>query len=126
MYFVMRRFERNWPMFSNEKSEIRRQIFFGTLVAMMLATHLTEIFAWGFLLNFLHALPDMRSAFYFSGETYTTVGFGDVMLPHQWRQLALFIAFSGLFAFGWTTGVLVSIVGKSYEVQFSHLRNKKG
>jgi hypothetical protein len=29
------------------------------------------------------------------------------------------------FTFGWTTGVLVSIVGKTYEAQFAHLRNLK-
>jgi voltage-gated potassium channel len=88
----------------------------------MLSTHLTEIFSWAVILNFVKALPDLRSAFYFAGKTYTTVGFGDVLLPHQWRQLGLFIAISGLFSFGWTTGILVSIVGKSYEAQFSHLR----
>jgi hypothetical protein len=122
MYLVMHRFELHWPHFINEKSEIRRQLFFGSLVTIMLCTHLTEIFSWAVTLNSVNALPDLRSAFYFAGETYTTVGFGDVVLPHQWRQLALFIAMSGLFSFGWTTGILVSIVGKSYEAQFLHLR----
>ena len=124
MYFVMHRFERHWPIYINQKSELRRQFFFGFLVALMLITHITEIFTWAATLNLVHAISDLRTAFYFAGETYTTVGFGDVMLPHQWRQLALFIAMSGLFSFGWTTGVLVSIVGKSYEDQFAHLRKK--
>jgi hypothetical protein len=122
MYFVMHRFEVHWPIYIHEKKEFRRQIFFGWLVAIMLCTHLTEIFAWALILDIFRALPDLRSAFYFAGETYTTVGFGDVLLPSGWRQLALFIAISGLFSFGWTTGVLVSIVGKSYQEQFSHLR----
>lgn len=124
MYFVMHKFESHWPAYINQKSEIRRQLFFGLLVAMMLMTHIVEIMTWAFALDLINAMPDLRTAFYFSGETYTTLGFGDVMLPHEWRQLALLIAMSGLFSFGWTTGVLVSIVGKSYEEQFLHLRKK--
>ena len=115
MYFVMHKFESHWPAYINQKSEIRRQLFFGVLVAMMLMTHMVEIMTWALTLDLINAIPDLRTAFYFSGETYTTLGFGDVMLPHEWRQLALLIAMSGLFSFGWTTGVLVSIVGKSYE-----------
>ena len=124
MYFVMHKFESNWPAYINQKSEIRRQLFFGVLVAMMLMTHIVEIMTWAFTLDLINAMPDLRTAFYFSGETYTTLGFGDVTLPHEWRQLALLIAMSGLFSFGWTTGVLVSIVGKSYEEKFLHLRKK--
>ena len=124
MYFVMHKFESHRPAYISQKSMIKRQLSFGVLVAMMLMTHMVEILTWAFTLDLINAMPDLRTAFYFSGETYTTLGFGDVILPHEWRQLALLIAMSGLFSFGWTTGVLVSIVGKSYDEQFLHLRKK--
>lgn len=124
MYLVMHRFELNWPRYLNEKSELRRQFYFGHLVMLMLLTHLSEILLIAVALLGIHAFPDLRTAFYFTGETYTTVGFGDVLLPTGWRQLALFIAMSGLFSFGWSTGVLVGIVGKTYEAQFSKLRRR--
>lgn len=122
MYTVMHRFERNWPVFLSEQSEFRRQFYFGHLVIIMLLTHIIEILFIALELYFIHAFHSFRTSFYFTGETYTTLGFGDVLLPAGWRQLALFIAMSGLFAFGWSTGVLVSIVGKTYEAQFSNLR----
>jgi voltage-gated potassium channel Kch len=31
------------------------------------------------------AIPDLASALYFSAVTYTTTGYGDVVLPQQWR-----------------------------------------
>lgn len=124
MYFVMHRFELHWSKYLNEKIEIRRQIFFGLLVFVMLITHLFEVTIISGILLAIHAFGDLRTAFYFAGETYTTLGYGDVLLPQGWRQLALFIAMSGLFAFGWSTGVLVSIVGKTYEAQFSNLRDR--
>jgi hypothetical protein len=122
MFVVMHRFERNWSNFLNEKRELRRQFYLGHLVILMLLTHLTEVLFIALVLWGVSAIPDFRTAFYFTGETYTTLGYGDVLLPTGWRQLALFIAMSGLFTFGWTTGVLVNIVGKTYEAQFAHLR----
>jgi hypothetical protein len=124
MYVVMHRFELNWQRYLIETSEFRRQFFVGRLVVFMLVTHLTEVALIATVLLGIHAFADLRTAFYFTGETYTTLGFGDILLPHDWRQLALFIAMSGLFSFGWSTGVLVSIVGKTYEAQFSTLQKR--
>jgi len=122
MYLVMHRFELSWTSYLHEKSEFRRQFYFGHLVLMMLLTHLVEVLLIALVLFEVNAFADLRTSFYFTGETYTTLGFGDILLPKDWRQLALFIAMSGLFSFGWSTGVLVSIVGKTYEAQFSNLR----
>lgn len=125
MYLVMHKFELNWPNYLHEKNELRRQFYFGHLVMIMLVTHVVEVFLVATVLCGVHAFSDLRTAFYFTGETYTTLGFGDILLPIEWRQLALFIAMSGLLAFGWSTGVLVSIVGKTYEAQFSNLRKQR-
>lgn len=124
MYLVMHRFELNWPNYLHAKNEFRRQFYLGRLLMLMLFTHLIEVLFIAVMLFWLQAFPEFRTAFYFTGETYTTLGYGDVLLPQGWRQLALFIAMSGLFAFGWSTGVLVSIVGKTYEAQFSDLRKR--
>lgn len=120
----MHKFELNWTKYLNEKREFKRQFYFGRLVMLMLITHLLEVLLIAAVLFGIQAFADLRSAFYFTGETYTTLGFGDILLPTNWRQLALFIAMSGLFAFGWSTGVLVSIVGKTYEAQFTNLRKR--
>ena len=58
------------------------------------------------------ALPDMRSAFYFSGGAYTTYGSGDLYLPKNWRLLGFMIATSGLFTFAWTTGILIGVMNR--------------
>ena len=36
----------------------------------------------------------------------------------------MFITMSGLLTFGWTTGVLANIVGKTYDAQFASVRDK--
>ncbi len=125
MYQVMHRFEKHWSRYLNERMEIRRQVYFFYLVTLILITHLTEILTIAIILRVIHAIQDFRTAFYFSGETYTSLGYGDILLPGGWRQLALFITMSGLLTFGWTTGVLTNIVGKTYEAQFSGLRRQQ-
>ena len=116
---VMHRFEMKGMKYACHPSTLRRQLFFGNLVGMMLVTHLLEILVWALLLNSVGAMPDLRTAFYFTGETYTTLGLGDVVLPPEWRQISTLISISGVFAFGWTTGVLVKIVDKFYEARLS-------
>ncbi len=123
MYLVMHRFEMHWPVYLREPRELRRQLYFGSLVISMLLVHILEVFMIALALYAIHAIGDFRTAFYFAGESYTTLGYGDILLPPHWRQLALFMAMSGLFSFGWSTGVLVHIVGKTYEAQFAHLRD---
>jgi hypothetical protein len=41
---------------------------------------------------------DQLTSFYFAGEMYTTLGYGNFVLAPQWRGLPLIIGFTGLFS----------------------------
>src|SRR5215468_7272622 len=47
--------------------------------------HLVEICIWGFFYCWKGAMPDLPTAAYFSAVTYTTTGYGDLVLPANWR-----------------------------------------
>ena len=47
----------------------------------LILIHLVEIAVWGLFYFWQDCLPDAESAFYFAGVTYTTVGYGDLVLP---------------------------------------------
>jgi ion channel len=113
MYFVQRRFDRRPARLS--PSRLARQYFFGTLIVLMLATHLVEAIVWAAALVILDAVPSFRDAYYYVTATYTALGYGEGTLSREWRILAPMIAMSGLFAFGWTTGVLVNIVHRAHS-----------
>ena len=112
MYIVQQRFDQHWP--TADEAGAKRQLVLSGLILLMLATHLLGVLIWSIAILVIGALGNMRDAFYFSLVTYTTLGYSDVMLPQTWRLLAPIMAMSGLFAFGWTTGVLVSIVGQAH------------
>ena len=51
--------------------------------------------------------PDLEHAVYFALVSFTTLGYGDVLLPVGWRILGGMAAANGLLNFGLMTAVLV-------------------
>jgi hypothetical protein len=76
--------------------------------------HLVEILAWAGLYVWNTALPDMGTAVYFSAVTYTTTGYGDVVLPPRWRLDGAVEALTGILMCGWSTGFFVAVVNRVY------------
>jgi hypothetical protein len=46
--------------------------------------------------------------------TFTTLGFGDVVLAGQWRTLASIQAANGVIIFGWTTALIFYFIQQIY------------
>jgi len=76
----------------------------------LLLVHLAEIIVWGLSYFLLGCLPDAMSACYFSGVTYTTLGYGDLVLPESWRVLGPMEALTGILMCGLSTGLFFAIV----------------
>ena len=54
------------------------------LAGWMIAVHLVEIAVWAGAYAWRQAMPDLQAALYFSAVTYTTTGYGDLVLPAEW------------------------------------------
>lgn len=67
--------------------------------------HGTGVCLWAIVYRILGCFGDAGTAFYFSGTTYTTIGFGDLVLPKEWRILA---PLEGM------TGILMSSLSGAY------------
>jgi hypothetical protein len=91
-------------------SRWQADLLMASIVFMLLSLHVTEMILWAAALVYSGLVPDWRSAGFFAGNTYTTVGYGSFILPNGWRMLAPIIAMSGLFTFGWSGSVLVDFV----------------
>jgi len=82
------------------------------LTCWLLLVHLIEISVWGLFYFGQGCMPDAESAFYFSGVTYTTVGYGDLVLPKAWRMLAPLEAMTGILMCGLSTGLFFALVSR--------------
>ena len=95
----------------------RADLLMSGSVFMLLSLHVLELFLWAAALAYSGLVPDWRTAGFFAGNTYTTVGYGSFALSSKWQMLAPIIAISGLFSFGWSGSVLVDIVGRCQKIK---------
>ena len=70
---------------------------------------------WAATLLALGVFSDPEPALYFSMISFTTLGFGDVILPDQWRLLSGFIATDGFILFGLNTAFLFEVLRRLRE-----------
>jgi len=80
------------------------------LTCWLILIHMVEISVWGLFYLWQGCLPDAESAFYFSGVTYTTVGYGDLVLSKPWRLLAPLEALTGILMCGLSTGLFFALI----------------
>jgi len=80
----------------------------------LIMIHLAEIVVWALFYWWQQCLPDAESSFYFAGITYTTVGYGDLVLPAEWRLLAPVEALTGILMCGLSTGFFFALVSRLY------------
>ena len=75
--------------------------------------HFVEIMAWAWYYVWSGAMPDWGSAVYFSAVTYTTTGYGDLVLPQTWRMMGAMEALTGILMCGWSTGFFFAMVNRT-------------
>ena len=76
--------------------------------------HLLEISSWAVVYVWDEAMPDLASALYFSAVTYTTTGYGDLVLSKEWRLVGAIEALTGILMCGWSTGFFFAVVSRLY------------
>ncbi len=78
----------------------------------LFALHTLEIWGYAALYWALKAIPTFEEALYFSTVTYSTIGFGDLVLPRTWRILGAIEGVNGVILLGWSTAFFVSVVSQ--------------
>ena len=81
---------------------------------LLLLIHLAEITVWALFYWWKDCLPDAESAFYFSGVTYATVGYGDLVLKAPWRMLAPVEGLVGILMCGLSAGFYFALVSRIF------------
>ncbi len=85
------------------------------LVSMLLVLHLVEMAIWAVAFAAADILADFETSLYFSLKSYTTVGYGDVLLPIAWRLVGPIEAAVGVLMLGWSTSIIVAAVQRIYN-----------
>src|SRR6184192_4544217 len=79
---------------------------------LLIVIHLSEIVVWALFFWWQKCLPDLESCFYFSGVTYATIGYGDLVLPKEWRLFGPIEGLTGILMCGLSTAFFFVVVSK--------------
>ena len=76
--------------------------------------HLLQILVWALMYAWRGAMPDFTTAAYFSAVTYTTTGYGDLVLPEEWRLVGGVEALTGILMCGLSTGMFFAVFSEIF------------
>ena len=99
-------------------AHVRRILRLGILltgaVALVVLAHTIQVWIWAFSFLIGGEFQTVGDALYFSLSTYTTVGYGDVILGPDTRIFAAMESVAGLLSFGLSTAFLVSFLERLF------------
>lgn len=104
--------------FGRARNFTGKTVVISILTAWMFLAIVIEVWCWAVLYlisPLITTLPDFETAFYFSMVTFSTLGYGDVVLTGKWRVLASIQAANGVIIFGWTTALIFYFIQRLYQ-----------
>lgn len=125
MILVLRYFVRSGRLSRLQVPFHRSVAFLFRIVVMIMAAHILEMMIWGVAFHALGIFPSPLIAYYFAIETYTTLGYGDVLLPDAWRLTSGWLATTGLLMFGWSTAVFATIINRLNETRIERMETRR-
>ena len=101
-------------------SEIIWKPFLASIIVLsVFSVHVIQIWLWAILYLFLDSvtLHTLSEALYFSTVTFTTVGYGDIILGPETRMLSAVEAANGFLLFGWTAAFIFEVISQLYRTE---------
>lgn len=77
---------------------------------IVLAITALSVWTWAFGFLFLGVFDQLEPAVYFTLVSFTTLGFGDIILPVEWRILGGMTALNGLLNIGIFAAMMVEVL----------------
>lgn len=92
------------------------------IVFWLMALHAIEIWSYAGLYLLAGAISDLETALYFSTTSFTTVGYGDIVLARDWRIVGAIESANGLLLFGWSTAFLTTTTAQLSTLEHNWLQ----
>ncbi|MBP8185718.1 MAG: two pore domain potassium channel family protein [Pseudomonas sp.] len=85
------------------------------VMLLLLLGNCLQMAIWAWLFMLLGEFDNYTHALYFSGVTFATLGYGDVVLSEGWRLLSALEAANGILMFGVSTAVMTAAIGDVFK-----------
>jgi hypothetical protein len=107
---TFKRIEHNRPTVIARNPTIATVIW----IVFLIIPIVLDVTVWATFYYAQASLPNFEESLYFSTVTFTTVGYGDIVLGKEWRLLATFEAMNGWIIFGWATALIMTFIQRVY------------
>ena len=87
-------------------------VLLSAALILIVFCHSVQVWLWALSFIAFGAFSDPGTAMYFALVTYTTLGYGDIVLAENIRLYGGFASVTGLLGFGLSTAFLVAVFGK--------------
>jgi len=111
---AMRILKKHGGHFLSSQQTLHQVFVLAASTLWLLAALSVSIWMWALAFWGIGAFEGLERALYFSMVSFTTLGFGDVTLPQNWRLLSGIIAANGLILFGLNTAFLIEILDRLF------------
>lgn len=115
----MQPFEKLAKRLETRRKVIRLGVLVSGAFALVVLAHTIHVWVWAFAFIFVGDFDDIAHAIYFSLSTYTTVGYGDIIVGPDSRIFAAMESVSGLLSFGLSTAYLASFLERLFLTPMS-------
>ena len=100
-------------------AKIRHSVFVVLLFSGILLLHVSETVLWALFYYSRGLFDTFETALYFSLGSYTTIGYGDVVLAHRWRLLGAIEGISGVLFCGISTAFMFAVINVMFRLRYN-------
>ena len=108
------------PTAGRELSISRNSALLISVFVIIVLLHLIETLVWAGYYDLWSLFGDIETSWYFSLGSYTTIGYGDVVLPARWRTLGGLEGLTGVLLCGLSTAFLFAVVNAMFVNRALH------
>lgn len=108
---------------TDDKTLLWDCLVLGLVMLLMMLGYFVQIALWASLFMLLGEFDEFATSIYYSGVTFATLGYGDIVLSERWRLLGALEAGNGVLMLGISTGVMTAAVKEVIKHNMERLKH---
>jgi len=125
MVFLGDQLVRQRQMIERQVDSVHTALLLMIIFAILITLHVIEACIWAAFYNWRGLFLNYETSLYFSMKSYSTIGYGDVLLPRDWRLLGTIEGISGVLCCGLSAAFLFTIMNALFRFRVHRLRQGK-
>lgn len=123
--YYVRYYARTSGAGTDDKALLWDFLVLGLVMLLMMLGYCVQIALWAGLFMLLGEFDEFATSIYYSGVTFATLGYGDIVLSERWRLLGALEAGNGVLMLGISTGVMTAAVKEVIKHNLASLQQSE-